>query len=92
MALVQHFLSLTVHVHVHATSNYERVCTCVCVHEKRGKSATADSCFSPIGPRQCSAALDGPATSNSRPLGFKKARELQSTYGFRKGSLINHAI
>ena len=27
------------------------------------KSATADSCFGLIGPRQCSAALDGPATS-----------------------------
>ena len=27
------------------------------------KSATADSCFSLIGPRQCSAALGGPATS-----------------------------
>ena len=27
------------------------------------KSATADSCFGLIGPRQCSAALDGLATS-----------------------------
>ena len=27
------------------------------------KSATADSCFGLIGPRQCSAALGGPATS-----------------------------
>ena len=27
------------------------------------KSATADSCFGLIGPRQCSAALGGPTTS-----------------------------
>ena len=32
--------------------------------QKHGaKSATADSCFSMIGPSQCSAALGGPATS-----------------------------
>ena len=53
---------------------------------------TADSCFSLIGPRQCSAALGGPATSNSRPKapwGLKKARELQGTHRFHKGSLIS---
>ena len=48
-----------VHVHVHEESglSYMKV-------QKFGaKNATADSCFGLIGPRQCSAALGGPATS-----------------------------
>ena len=39
------------------------------MYEKKGvivpEVQTADSCFGLIGPRQCSAALGGPATSNS---------------------------
>ena len=46
------------------------------------KVQTAGSCFGLIGPRQCSAALGGPATS-----GLKKAREL---HGFGKDSSINN--
>ena len=67
----------------------------VCTWKKRvvvAKVQTADNCFSLIGPRQCSAALGGLATSNSLTkgtTGLKKASELRSTYGFHKGSLIN---
>ena len=42
---------------------------CESVHETKGvvvpEVQTADSCFGLIGPRQCSAALGGPATSYS---------------------------
>ena len=51
------------------------------VHETKGvvvpNVQTADSCLGLIGPRQCSAALGGPATSNSRPKapqGLKKSK------------------
>ena len=48
--------------------NFQYACK---VHETKGvvvpKVQTADNCFGLIGPRQCSAALDGPATSDSRP-------------------------
>ena len=36
------------------------------------KSATANSCFSLVGPRQCTAALGGSTTSTVAPRGLNK--------------------
>ena len=54
----------------------------MCCMEQKGvvvpEVQTADNSFGLIGRRQCSAALGGPATSNSQtkaPMGFKKAWE-----------------
>ena len=52
------------------------------------KSATADSCFGLIGPRQFSAALGGPATSTEdlRHQGALKARSPKALVGFCRSS------